>query len=322
MLRILNESKDWRKLISSRYAGFFMTIRDFIQERQEQKKPILMDGGTGTEITRRGISTKLPLWSAEALMTAPDVVKAIHRDYIGAGAEVIITNTFRTQRRTLDKVGKGQEAERLTKLAVMLAKDAIKETNVDHKVWIAGSVAPLEDCYTPELYPGDKQAATEHAEHIRFLVEAGVDFILVETMNTIRETKVALKAAKSHDVPLAVSYCINEEGQLLSGESVEDMVQVAEPLNPLAIMINCSDPGASTGVLKKLYELTTLPLGVYANGMGEAHNDQGWIFEGGVSVKTYLGHVMDWIEAGAILVGGCCGTTPEYIRAIHTMITS
>ncbi len=294
-----------------------MTIKHFLKTRIAEKKPILMDGGTGTEIMRRGVATKLPLWSANALMSDPQVVREIHRDYILSGAEIIITNTFRTQRRTLDKAKKGNKARQLTKLAVKLAKEAVKEARVPWKVWVAGSVAPLEDCYTPELVPDLKTAKKEHKEHIRNLLAGGVDFILVETMNTIGEAVVALEAAKELKVPLAVSFCVDKKGRILGGEAVADMVKAVEPLRPLALMINCSDSRVTTNALRELKQLTQIPIGAYANGMGRAHDDQGWIFKGGMSVARYLQQVQDWLKAGAILIGGCCGTTPKYIEAMR-----
>src|SRR5262245_16744949 len=102
----------------------------------------------GTELFRRGVKTKLPCWSAHALLHQPDLVREIHEDYIRAGAEIITTNTFRTSYRSLNKEGYGQRSEEMTKLAVHLAKEA-RSNSAHSSVWIAGSVAPLEDCYEP-----------------------------------------------------------------------------------------------------------------------------------------------------------------------------
>ena len=106
---------------------------------------LILDGATGTELDRRGVDTSLPLWSARALLTAPDIVQQIHRDYLDAGADLITTNTFRTHRRTLTRAGVGERTRELTQLAVELARRAIEESG--RTAYIAGSMSPLEDCY-------------------------------------------------------------------------------------------------------------------------------------------------------------------------------
>src|SRR5215472_11746344 len=139
----------------------------------------------GTELGRRGVVCDLPLWSARALWAAPEVVLAIHRDEVAAGAEILTTNTFRTHRRTLAKEGRGSEAARWTRTAVSLAREAAKSSGRD--VYVVGSISPLEDCYRPDLVPEDSELAAEHGEQVETLSAAGVDGLLVETQNTVRE---------------------------------------------------------------------------------------------------------------------------------------
>src|SRR5262245_30418452 len=107
---------------------------------------MLLDGGTGTELLRRGYRTTLPLWSAGALLDRPDLVAAIHADYAKAGAEIVTANTFRTNVRALRKAGLEARAPELNRLAVKLARDS-------GAPFVAGSIAPLEDCYRPDLVP-------------------------------------------------------------------------------------------------------------------------------------------------------------------------
>ncbi len=145
-----------------------------IQERLREKPVVLLDGAMGTELFRRGIETRLPVWSAQALVTHPGVVREIHQDYIRAGAEIITANTFRTTTRTLAKKTMANRARELTFLAAEEAKEARAQT-ANHPVWIAGSVAPLEDCYEPNLVPDSETAFQEHSEFVGWLVEAGVD---------------------------------------------------------------------------------------------------------------------------------------------------
>ncbi|MEK7312266.1 MAG: homocysteine S-methyltransferase family protein, partial [Chloroflexota bacterium] len=136
--------------------------------RFSQSNPLILDGATGTELNRRGVDTGLPLWSANALLTDSglDTLRQIHLDYLNAGAGIITANTFRTHRRAL--AGKGYDARELTKRAVETAREAVAQ--IGNLRYIAGSIAPLEDCYSPQRIPSDAECRTEHSERIHHLV--------------------------------------------------------------------------------------------------------------------------------------------------------
>jgi S-methylmethionine-dependent homocysteine/selenocysteine methylase len=174
----------------------------------------------GTELKRRGVSTMLPLWSAQALFDDPGVVKEIHMDYVHAGADIITTNSFRTQKRTLTKAGLESETERINKLAVELAVQARKEAGVERPILIAGSITTLEDCYRPDLVPEQRQLDREHAQHVEILASTSIDFFLLETFNSGREVRTAAHHASNSGKPLAISFVLNPEGNILSGESL------------------------------------------------------------------------------------------------------
>ncbi|MEP6471421.1 MAG: homocysteine S-methyltransferase family protein, partial [Acidobacteriota bacterium] len=149
------------------------------RSRLRNGAPILLNAATGTEMQRRGADTRLPLWSARALVDAPDLVLEIHREEIAAGADVLTANTFRTHRRTLAKDRLGERSRELTALAVHLARNAAASSGRD--VLVAGSQSPLEDCYRPDLIPEDLALEREHREQAESLAAAGVDLILLET---------------------------------------------------------------------------------------------------------------------------------------------
>jgi S-methylmethionine-dependent homocysteine/selenocysteine methylase len=289
--------------------------------RLAKKEIIILDGGTGTELQRRGVKTTLPLWSAQALLNAPDVVRELHLDYIKAGADVIKTNTFRTNRRTLAKVGLTDKDAELTKLAVRLAREAVEQANAGRDVFIGGCQAPLEDCYEPSLVPTDDAVVLdEHRRWSSTLADGGVDFIFLETFNTVREARLALQAAHETALPAVVSFVCDAQTRLLSGEPLAQAVAAVEPLKPFAILVNCMQPVDITPALKELHKLTTLPIGAYGQGLGEPHNDQGWTFKGKDNgVQEYCNHAGAWLKAGATLVGGCCGTNPAYVAAIKRL---
>jgi homocysteine S-methyltransferase len=290
-----------------------------LQKRLRRGEKILMDGAMGTEILRHGLPTTLPLWSAEVLLTHPEIVQKIHADYINAGAEIIITNTFRTTRRAFAKGNIVDKAHDTTILACQLAHQAAKQAKADHPVYVAGSMAPLEDCYSPELTPSLKDLQQEHYMYARDLIEGGVDFLLLETMITLQETMAAVQAAEELSFPFAVSFCVNQQGKLLGGEPLEQAVQEVEVYDPLFIGINCISPAVASQVLPVLREMTNSPVGVYAQGDGAPDDRQGWEFTEEKNREHYVMHARQWIEAGAQVIGGCCGTNPTYIERLTNL---
>lgn len=290
-----------------------------LQDRLQQRAMIIMDGAMGTEIARHGVLTTLPLWSAEALLTHPEVVQKIHESYIEAGAEILIADTFRTTSRAFGKIGLAEKASEATILACQLARQAIERVKPERTVYIAGSVAPLEDCYSPGLTPPVEDLRREHAAYARNLKAGGVDFLLLETMITLRETLAAIQAAQQVEMPFAVSFCTNEQGELLGGESLEQVVREIEQYNPLFLGVNCVSPTIATHTLRILKQLTTKPLSVYAQGDGMPDDKQGWLFIEENSIDNYLHHVQRWIAEGAQIIGGCCGTNPAYIERVYEL---
>lgn len=287
----------------------------FVKEKLANGDKFVLSGAMGTEILRRGVKTSLPLWSADCLLTNPDIISAIHRDYIKAGVDIITTNTFRTQRRTFKKAGIENKAEKATLLACRLAKNAVKKF-AKKPVLIAGSVAPLEDCYSPELTPPIPQLRREHREQVRILIRGGVDFILAETMITLREAEAIAAAAVAEGIPFAVSFCINKKGELLGGETLETAVWALKKYKPLFFAINCIDLSIANKHIGNLAVLVQGAVGVYAQGDGSADDDQGWKFKGNKKEEYYVSCSINWIQKGAQIIGGCCGTTPSYIKKI------
>jgi S-methylmethionine-dependent homocysteine/selenocysteine methylase len=285
-------------------------------DRWSQGGIVVLDGALGTELERRGIETKLPLWSAWGLVEAPEIVRAIHREYVEAGADIITANTFRTHRRSLAAAGMGDRAEELTRLAVELAAGAREDAGVE--VLIAGSMAPLEDCYHPERVPSPEELRDEHQEIAENLAKAGVDLLLLETMGTLEEIEAASQAAQSTGIPFIVSAIPGEDGDLLGGQSIGEMVRLLkqEPFAPLALSVNCGNHRVVGVALEKLLAAgPRVPVGAYAN-MGRPEGDEGWSFTDELSPGDYVEVARGWVRMGAKLVGGCCGTTPAHMQAL------
>jgi len=286
-----------------------------LKKKFAQGNQVMLDGAMGTELQRRGVDTGLPLWSATALIQNPQEVKQIHADYIAAGANIITTNTFRTNVRVFAKANLIDRSRELSLKACELAHQARTESKKED-VAIAGCVAPLEDCYCPNLVPTDEELSIEHSKLIKYLHEGGVDFIFAETMNCIREADAVLAAAASIGLSVAISFVCDAKGLLLSGETIRSAVQAVEKYSPLFIATNCSKLDTIDTSLSALLSSASVPVGIYANGDGEPDDAEGWKFTGNVGIKNYLRSAQRWRERGAKLIGGCCGTTPDYIRAI------
>ena len=249
------------------------------------------------------------MWSAHALLGDTSALETVHRDYVLAGAEILTANTFRTQRRSLAHAGLGEEAGELTRRAVAIARAAIGRGG-----FVAGSMATLEDCWRPDLVPGDDALAHEHAEHAEHLARAGADLLLVETMNTIREAYAAVRAAKATGLPVGVSFACDAAAKLLSGEPLVTALAAVCALEVDLVGVNCLPPahvGAALGAL----EATKRPFAVYANlGAPLAGTDGARTHD--ETPSHFAAHAQSWIAHGARVVGGCCGTRPAHIRAI------
>jgi S-methylmethionine-dependent homocysteine/selenocysteine methylase len=291
-----------------------------LRVRLLEARPLLLDGATGTELERRGSPTGLPLWSAHALLEDPGLVQRIHADYAAAGADVLTANTFRTQRRTLARGGVGERAAELTSTAVALARRAAAEAGDRRPVFVVGSAPTLEDCYRPDLVPDDAALAREHAEHAAHLAAAGVDAILVETMNTVREAVAAARAARGVGLPALVSFVCWDGPALLSGESLRRAVAAVRPEEPIALLVNCLPPSNVAACLPEL-SASGLPFGCYAN-LGAPDDETGFARSEECSPEQFADGASGWLDAGARIVGGCCGTTPAHIREIATRLRS
>ncbi|HEB60664.1 MAG TPA: homocysteine S-methyltransferase family protein [Phycisphaeraceae bacterium] len=291
-------------------------------ERKQDQPVLVLDGAMGSLLEERGVNTTLPLWSARALVEAPGMVREIHAQYIAAGCNIITANTFRTQNRTLAKVGMKGKAAELTRLAVTLAQQARRESDRGENIRIAGSLAPLEDCYRPDLSPSFAEALTEHEETARYLADAGVDLILIETMPAAAEAAAALQVAADTGLTVWLSLQTREPGVFLSGESLLDFLDDLSPL-PEAVLVNCIPPGR---VMEELQLMRShLPaavrVGAYAN-VGRIDESGKWRSEGGMSPVEYAALVLQWVKQSAGIVGACCGSNPSHIRAITEVLTN
>ena len=285
--------------------------------------PILLDGATGTEIERRGGPLCAPLWSAQALIDDPALVRKIHRGYLEAGAQVLTTNSFRTHARNLAAAGLAGRAAELTTLSVRLACEAREQYTRTHPegvyVRIAGAMSPLEDCFRPADSPG-RDAGPEHREIAEQLVKAGADLLLIETMGRIDEAVAAVTAAQGLGRPAWLAVVARADGRMLAGESLEDLVAALADLELHALLLNCTDLRHLDVALPALVAAAAtrpaLWLGAYPH-TGHADPDRGWQTHA-TTAEDFADALVSWSARlpRLRLLGGCCGSTPAWISAL------
>ncbi len=284
-----------------------------------QGATIILDGAMGSQLIKHGCPSPLPLWSASANLDAPETVKKIHQSYLTAGAQILTTNTFRTTTRTFLKLDCGlSRARRLAlaslKKAVWAARTASAESYL-----VAGSIAPLEDCYSPELFPRAETALSEFVELGEDLYSAGVDLLLFETMGSLVEVRAALSATDHLDIPRWVSFLIKNEQQLWNGNALVDALKLANSHSVELVLINCSSITHTRDSLSVIKAHWSHPWGVYPNlGTGKPAIDG--------DVTTLIPRaefevmINNFIDSGATVIGTCCGSGPEHTRLIRELI--
>ena len=260
----------------------------------------ILDGPLGTELIHRGHGCPGAAWSASVLRTAPQALSALHAEYADAGATHHTANTFRTQPHIL-----GEDFAHWAKEAVRITREAVHS---DHRV--LGSLAPVADCYRPDLSPSD--ASTTHAALAQVLVDAGVDIVLAETFPHPVEGLIAARAALEAGAPTWLSLTAGPSADLMSPAQMQDAAERAGHLGVSAVLVNCV---AATQVRPFVDAIAGvgLPFGVYANA-GHVNEGLGW---GRGDPEHYADLAEGWAELGATIIGGCCGTGPAHIRAVR-----
>jgi len=268
----------------------------------EKRELCIIDGPMGTELLARGVPTPLPGWSAEALIGHAERVTEIHAAYAEAGADLHVTNTFRTQRRYFPETW-----EALCATAVKCAREAAKPGQR-----VAGSIAPLADCYRPELSPEDPRP--EHRELARRLAALGVDLLLCETFPHVGEALIAVEEALATGRRCWVSFTAGPLADLLSPAEVAKGARCAVQRGASAVLVNCIPVSKVLPYLEAIAELG-VPFGAYANA-GRPDEGIGWK-SSVLAAERYADAAESWIETGATLVGGCCGTGPAHIAELR-----
>ena len=289
-----------------------------VQQRLDRGEVLILDGATGTELERRGVPMDDVAWDAAALLTHADTVREVHEDYIRAGADVIITNTFATARHVLEPAGMGERFHELNTRAVALAKEA-RENVANGSVFIAGSVSTFTAWYDYGYEPGAERAQANYREQAEVLAASGVDMIALEMMRDIEQTSYALEAAMTTGLPVWIGFSCKttDEGTVVLWDGEHTLTKALEQILPLGASLVSIMHTLTEDTLPALQEVNAHwsgRLGAYP------HSGQfimpNWQYIDMISPEDFAAEARLWLEIGAQLIGGCCGIGPEHIRLL------
>ena len=287
-----------------------MSLNRFL-ERLQAGKVLVLDGATGTNLQRRGLPGGTPsdLW----VMDNPEVVMQLHRDFLEAGSDILLTNTFGSSRLHLAHAGLSDRFEPTNRRAVELVCQTVRGT----ETLVGGSMGPLGEMIQPFGTLAEADAETAYAEQAKMLSEAGVDLLVIETQFDLNEAKAAIRGARSvTDLPLVCSFSYDRGTRTMMGVKPAQVGKELADAGVSALGINCGRSlDDNLKALQELRQATDLPLWFKPNaGMPRTDDNGKLIYD--VTPEMMAAQVPQWIEAGARLIGGCCGTSPEHLKAI------
>lgn len=291
--------------------------------------PVILDGGMGRELQRVGAPFRQPEWSAQALIEAPHYVSQVHRNFIKAGAEIITTNTYALVPFHLGQQRFNEHGPELIKLAARLARECADDNS---GVLVAGCLPPVLGSYRPDLF------SVEHAKPLLEIQiknqQSDVDIWLAETISSISEALMIKDCTRITDKPTWIAFTVKDEisseSMLRSGELVYDAVSQIAGQHVSAILFNCSCVERMEGALIAAKQALldqgiadNVQLGVYANNFPPIEDLHQANINSGVSriredisEDKYTEFAASWLNAGASIVGGCCGVSPPYIKKL------
>ena len=318
-----------------------------LDNKLSNKEIIVLDGATSSEIERLGAEMNSSAWSGVANKTHPDIVRQVHEEYIRAGVDVITANTFSTSRHVLASAGLADETVRINARAVELAREAVNNVSSNRPIAVAGSMSTntawIHGTYSPDpqFLPTPEEEFDNYREVAKTLATAGVDLILMEMMTDIEHSSRVITAAVETGLPvwIGTSCSLLSDGSLtawnlhmeepanrISPDHVEknsgigldgnrsyvSLIEAMMSFNPQVMGVMHSTVDTTNPGITALFEHWQGPVMVYPETSSEVK--KGIINR--VEPAIFAEHCRDWVERGVQIIGGCCGTTIEHIRAM------
>ncbi|CAN1729035.1 Homocysteine S-methyltransferase 2 [Linum perenne] len=305
----------------------------------------IIDGGLATELESHDADLNDPLWSAKCLLTSPHLIHDVHVDYLEAGADIIITASYQATIQGFEAKGYSrEESENMLRKSVEIACEARETYNkrcqeaqhdIDRPIIVAASVGS----YGAYLADGSEYSGVYgdavnldtlkefHRRRLQVLAASGPDLIAFETIPNKVEAQAYAELLEEEgiDVPAWFAFNSKDGVNVVSGDSLVECATIAERCTRVvAVGINCTPPRFIHGLISAVKKVTTKPILIYPNS-GECYDAEikEWVQQNtGVSDEDFVSHVNKWCDAGACLVGGCCRTTPNTIRAIYRTLSN
>lgn len=292
------------------------------QDKVARRDILIIDGAMGTELERRGVPMHAETWAGAALVEDPDKVRQAHLDYIAAGAELIITNTFGASPHMLNAMGHGADATDVIKAAVKLAQEARDASGRD--VAIAGSISTMS-AGSDTADPGDRHTTEEIRDSMFRMADAlaagGCDMIALEMMQDLTRAPMAMEAAQQTGLPVWLGLTCNwNEGRdtLVAfdfpGTTFQSILDCLLPMGPDVVSVMHTDVDATTVALDMVKQGFDGPLGAYPeSGYFQMPH---WNFVDVIAPEVLVERAKGWVGQGVSILGGCCGLGPEHIAAL------
>ncbi|XP_057771642.1 homocysteine S-methyltransferase 3-like [Salvia miltiorrhiza] len=311
----------------------------------------VIDGGLATELERHGADLNDPLWSAKCLLSSPHLIRRVHLDYLEAGANIIISSSYQATLQGFEAKGiSRKEGEALLDKSVKIACEArdIYNERAPKGFWDASGdrvaqqrpilVAASVGSYGAYLADGSEYSGSYgdgvsletlkdfHRRRVQVLAASGADLIAFETIPNKLEAKAYAELLEEEgvNVPAWFSFSCKDGANVVSGEAVEECASIADSCEQvIGVGINCTAPRFIHELIQSIQKATGKPILIYPNS-GETYdaNRKEWVQSSGVSDVDFVSYVKKWRDAGAALVGGCCRTTPNTIRAISKVLSN
>ncbi len=299
-------------------------------------KLLILDGGMSRELLRLGAELKQPEWSALALINSPEIVRQVHDEFIAAGSDVITTNSYALVPFHIGEERFWAEGAALIARAGQLARDAADACK-DRKILVAGSLPPIFGSYEPENF--DPSRVQDYLKVLVENLDPHVDVWLGETLSLIAEGEAVRTAVAETGKPFWISFTLADDAAqrngaspaLRSGETVKDAARWAASSGAEALLFNCSKPEVMRGAVDAAREVfkssgSALQIGVYANAFeGEqresAANEGLHATRDDLNDDAYSRFACSWVDAGATMVGGCCGIGAGHIHQLKRSLT-
>jgi len=288
-----------------------MNLLEFLSNNN---KTILLDGAMGTQLAEAGLEM-----GGQTSITHPDAVLAIHRQYVECGVDLLITNTLTMNRVNIESHNVGVDVREVNLAGAKLAKATVREGQ-----YVLGDMSSTGKMLKPYGDLSEEDAYAAFKEQAAILAEGGVDGFIIETMFDLREALCALRACKeAADLPVFASIAFNtvkNGGRTIMGNSARDCAQALTEAGACAVGANCGslDPFQMSEVVSKMREATSLPVLAQPNAGKPRFVENRTVFD--MSPSDFAAGINQCLQAGARLLGGCCGTSPAHIRAIVALL--